>query len=87
MAARLPMRRNGGVEAGAVGGCPGCGRGDGLMGVERAGCWRMGLMKFADVTDTLLEPAVVPSFSRIGPVVRSRLDHWTSSDAYRWTGA
>jgi len=43
-------------------------------------------MKAADVTDTVLEAAVVPSFSRIGPVLRSRLDHWTSTDAYRLDG-
>ncbi|MCH9733515.1 MAG: SDR family NAD(P)-dependent oxidoreductase [Actinomycetia bacterium] len=43
-------------------------------------------MKAADVADTVLEAAVVPSFSRIGPALRSRLDHWTSTDAYRLAG-
>ena len=43
-------------------------------------------MKAADVTDTVLEAAVVPSFSRIGPLLRSRLDHWTSTDTYRLDG-
>jgi NAD(P)-dependent dehydrogenase (short-subunit alcohol dehydrogenase family) len=46
----------------------------------------MGIVKAADVTDTVLEAAVVPSFSRIGPLLRSRLDHWTSTDAYRLDG-
>ena len=30
----------------------------------------------ADVVDQVLEVPVAPSFTRIGPVVRSRLDHW-----------
>lgn len=29
---------------------------------------------------------VVPSFSRIGPVLRSRLEHWTSTDTYQLNG-
>jgi dehydrogenase/reductase SDR family member 12 len=33
----------------------------------------------ADAVDGLLEATVVPSFSRIGPLVRSRLDHWTAA--------
>ena len=37
---------------------------------------------FADVVDCTLETAVVPSFTRIGGVVRSRLDHWTPVDSY-----
>lgn len=34
-------------------------------------------MDAADVVDGVLEATVVPSFTRIGPAVRSRLDHWT----------
>lgn len=33
-------------------------------------------MRTADVIDGLLEATLVPSFSRIGPALRSRLDHW-----------
>ena len=40
----------------------------------------------ADVTDSLLEVPVVPSFTSIGPTVRSRLDRWTPWDAYDLTG-
>ena len=32
----------------------------------------------ADLVDRLLEIPIGPSFSRAGPVVRSRLDHWSS---------
>lgn len=33
-------------------------------------------MDAADAVDGMLEAAVVPSFTRVGPAVRSRLDHW-----------
>lgn len=33
-------------------------------------------MRVADAVDAVLEATVVPGFSRIGPAVRSRLDHW-----------
>ncbi|MCH9640140.1 MAG: SDR family NAD(P)-dependent oxidoreductase [Actinomycetia bacterium] len=46
----------------------------------------MGIVKAANVADTVLEATVVPSFSRIGPELRSRLDNWTSTDAYRLDG-
>ncbi len=32
----------------------------------------------ADIVDQVLEVPIAPSFSRIGPLVRSRLDHWNS---------
>ena len=32
----------------------------------------------ADVADRMLEVPLAPSFSRIGPMVRSRLEHWTA---------
>lgn len=32
---------------------------------------------FGRVVDALMEATVVPSFTRLGPAVRSRLDHWT----------
>src|SRR4051794_16191762 len=31
----------------------------------------------ADVVDQVLEVPVAPSFTRIGPIVRSRLEHWS----------
>ena len=34
-------------------------------------------MNLADVVDAALEFPIVPSFTRIGPAVRSRLEHWT----------
>ncbi len=40
---------------------------------------------FADAVDRMLELAVVPSFTRIGYRVRSRLDHWTRLDQYDLT--
>lgn len=43
-------------------------------------------MNAADAADALLEMAVVPSFSRIGPTLRSRLEHWTSTDSYQLDG-
>ncbi|GJO42248.1 D-beta-hydroxybutyrate dehydrogenase [Mycobacterium marinum] len=43
-------------------------------------------MKPSDIADTVLEATVVPSFSRIGPLLRSGLDHWTSTDEYRLDG-
>ena len=33
-------------------------------------------MDFAGAVDSVLEATIVPSFTRIGPAVRSRLDHW-----------
>jgi dehydrogenase/reductase SDR family member 12 len=41
---------------------------------------------FADVVDQALELVVIPSFTRIGSIVRSRLDHWTPVDEYDLTG-
>jgi dehydrogenase/reductase SDR family protein 12 len=38
----------------------------------------------ADVVDQVLELTVVPSFTRIGPLVRGRLDHWGT--AWELTG-
>ncbi len=43
-------------------------------------------MDLTDLADSALETTIVPSFSRIGPAVRSRLDHWTSLDQYRMDG-
>jgi hypothetical protein len=40
---------------------------------------------FAGAVDRTLELAVVPSFTRIGYRVRSRLDHWTRLDQYDLT--
>jgi NAD(P)-dependent dehydrogenase (short-subunit alcohol dehydrogenase family) len=40
----------------------------------------------ADVVDGLLELPVAPSFTRVGPAVRSRLDRWTPLDSYDLTG-
>jgi dehydrogenase/reductase SDR family member 12 len=40
---------------------------------------------FAGAVDRTLELAVVPSFTRIGYGVRSRLDHWTRLDQYDLT--
>jgi len=39
-----------------------------------------------DLADSLLEAAVIPSFSRIGPVVRSHLDHWGDAVGHRLDG-
>ena len=41
---------------------------------------------FADVVDEVLEFPIVPSFTRLGSAVRSRLDHWTPLDSYDLTG-
>ncbi len=43
-------------------------------------------MNAADLVDGALELLVVPSFSRIGPEVRSRLDHWGSAAPVDLTG-
>jgi dehydrogenase/reductase SDR family protein 12 len=43
-------------------------------------------MSAADLVDAALEIPVVPSFSRIGPALRQRLDHWTPFDHYDLTG-
>ena len=40
----------------------------------------------ADAVDQALEFAVVPSFTRIGYAVRSRLDHWAPAGGYDLTG-
>ena len=40
----------------------------------------------ADFVDCTLETAVVPSFTRIGPAVRSRLYHWAPVDQYDLEG-
>jgi NAD(P)-dependent dehydrogenase (short-subunit alcohol dehydrogenase family) len=40
----------------------------------------------ADAVDRALELAIVPSFTRIGCAVRSRLDHWTPVDRYDLDG-
>lgn len=34
-------------------------------------------MRVADAVDAVMEATVVPSFTRVGAAVRSRLDHWT----------
>ena len=44
------------------------------------------MSRFADVVDRTLECAVVPSFTRIGYDVRSRLDHWTPISRFDLTG-
>ena len=41
--------------------------------IELAGCRSIASVNAADAADALLEVAVVPSFSRIGPTLRSRL--------------
>ena len=41
---------------------------------------------FADAVDRTLQLAVVPSFTRVGYDVRSRLDHWTRLDQSDLTG-
>jgi NAD(P)-dependent dehydrogenase (short-subunit alcohol dehydrogenase family) len=40
----------------------------------------------ADVVDRALELAIVPSFTRVGFAVRSRLDHWSPVDRYDLDG-
>ena len=40
----------------------------------------------ADIVDRALELAIVPSFTRIGCAVRSRLDDWTPVDQYDLDG-
>lgn len=42
--------------------------------------------RFQDVVDTLLEVPLVPSFTRIGYDVRSRLEQWTPLSAYDLRG-
>lgn len=39
-----------------------------------------------NMADAVLEAPVVTSFTRIGPVLRSRLDSWTSLDSYDLSG-
>lgn len=43
-------------------------------------------MSTADTIDRVLEATVVPSFTRIGPTVRSRLDDWRSLSTYDLSG-
>jgi dehydrogenase/reductase SDR family member 12 len=43
-------------------------------------------MKGADVVDALLEVPVAPSFTALGFLARSRLDHWTGLDSYDLSG-
>lgn len=43
-------------------------------------------MDAARLTDRLLEATVVPSFTRIGPLVRSRLDHWSAAEGWDLAG-
>lgn len=40
-------------------------------------------MRLADIVDAVVEAPVVPSFTRVGYDLRSRLDHWRSLDEYR----
>lgn len=44
------------------------------------------MTRFAGVVDQALELAIVPSFTRLGYEVRSRLDSWTPLDGYDLTG-
>ena len=44
------------------------------------------LVNNADLVDSALEATVVPSFSRIGPLVRSRLEHWAPTAHHDLTG-
>ena len=44
------------------------------------------MSQLADLVDGALEATVVPSFTRIGPVVRRRTDHWASLDTLDLTG-
>lgn len=44
------------------------------------------MISVADVVDAAIEVPVVPSFTRVGFDVRSRLDHWTPLDRYDLTG-
>lgn len=41
---------------------------------------------FADVVDRALEVTIVPSFTRVGSAVRSRLDHWAPVNRYDLAG-
>lgn len=43
-------------------------------------------MSWQDVVDRAIEIPVVTSYTRIGPAVRSRIDHWTPLDDYDLTG-
>jgi NAD(P)-dependent dehydrogenase (short-subunit alcohol dehydrogenase family) len=40
----------------------------------------------ADLVDAVIEAPVVTSFTKIGPFIRRRLDHWRSLDSYDLTG-
>ena len=63
---------------------------------ERRACWsarshdgdcgRRRRLIAADVVDAVLEAAVVPSFTRVGCAVRSRLDDWTPLAEYQLDG-
>ncbi len=43
-------------------------------------------MDLADAVDGVLEATVVPSFTRVGPAVRGRLDHWQAPAAGELAG-
>jgi NAD(P)-dependent dehydrogenase (short-subunit alcohol dehydrogenase family) len=44
------------------------------------------MSRFADLADRTLELLVVPSFTRIGSIVRARLDQWRPVDSYDLRG-
>ena len=44
------------------------------------------MTRVSDLVDGALEATVAPSFTRIGPLVRSRLDHWREVDTYDIAG-
>ena len=43
-------------------------------------------MSLAGIVDSLIEVPVVPSFTKLGYQVRSRLEHWTDLESYDLTG-
>jgi NAD(P)-dependent dehydrogenase (short-subunit alcohol dehydrogenase family) len=43
-------------------------------------------MSMAGILDSLIEAPVVPSFTKVGCQLRSRLDHWTDLSSYDLTG-
>lgn len=43
-------------------------------------------MSLAGLVDSLIEVPVVPSFTKVGYQLRSRLDHWTDLESYDLTG-
>jgi dehydrogenase/reductase SDR family member 12 len=40
------------------------------------------MIGLADLVDAALELPIVPSYTRLGPAIRRRLDHWTPLDSY-----